>query len=42
VPLETFKMFEDAAKEMGFSHAACAPMVRSSYFADVQAEQAGV
>ena len=39
---ETFKMFEDAAKEMGFSHAACAPMVRSSYFADVQAEHAGV
>jgi lipoic acid synthetase len=38
----TFKMFEDAAKEMGFSHAACGPMVRSSYFADVQAEQAGV
>jgi lipoyl synthase len=37
-----FKMFEDAAKEMGFSHAACGPMVRSSYFADVQAEQAGI
>ncbi len=36
-----FKMFEEKAKEMGFSHAACAPMVRSSYFADVQAEQAG-
>jgi len=42
VPLETFKMFEDAAKEMGFSHAACAPMVRSSYFADEQAGRAGV
>ncbi len=42
VPLETFKMFEDAAKEMGFSHAACAPLVRSSYFADEQAQQAGV
>jgi lipoic acid synthetase len=39
---ETFRMFEQAAKEMGFSHAACAPMVRSSYFADVQAEQAGL
>ena len=38
----TFKMFEEAALEMGFSHAACAPMVRSSYFADVQAEKAGV
>jgi len=42
VPPETFRMFEEAAKEMGFSHAACGPMVRSSYFADVQAEQAGV
>ncbi len=36
-----FKMFEEKAREMGFSHAACAPMVRSSYFADIQAEQAG-
>ncbi|GAB4120055.1 MAG: lipoyl synthase [Sideroxydans sp.] len=42
VPPETFRMFEEAAREMGFSHAACGPMVRSSYFADVQAEQAGV
>ncbi len=39
---ETFAMFEQAAKEMGFSHAACGPMVRSSYFADEQAHQAGV
>jgi lipoic acid synthetase len=39
---ETFAMFEQAAKAMGFSHAACAPMVRSSYFADEQAQQAGV
>ena len=39
---EAFKMFEQAAKEMGFSHAACAPLVRSSYFADEQAKQAGV
>jgi lipoyl synthase len=41
-PLESFAMFEHAAKEMGFSHAACGPMVRSSYFADEQAHQAGV
>jgi lipoyl synthase len=41
-PLETFAMFEQAAKKMGFSHAACGPMVRSSYFADEQAHQAGV
>ena len=37
-----FREFEDAAKVMGFSHAACGPMVRSSYFADEQAHQAGV
>ncbi len=41
-PLESFAMFEQAAKDMGFSHAACGPMVRSSYFADEQAHQAGV
>jgi lipoic acid synthetase len=41
-PLESFTMFEQAAMEMGFSHAACGPMVRSSYFADEQALQAGV
>lgn len=39
---ETFRIFEQAAREMGFSHAACGPMVRSSYFADEQAHQAGV
>ncbi|MDR3323320.1 MAG: lipoyl synthase [Zoogloeaceae bacterium] len=42
VPPETFKMFEAAAAEMGFVAAACAPMVRSSYWADQQAHQAGV
>jgi len=41
-PLESFTMLEQAAKEMGFSHAACGPMVRSSYYADEQAHQAGV
>ena len=41
-PPDIFKMFEQAALDMGFSHAACAPMVRSSYFADEQAQQAGV
>ncbi|MDD3883842.1 MAG: lipoyl synthase [Gallionella sp.] len=39
---EAFNQFEAAAKEMGFSHAACAPMVRSSYFADEQATLAGI
>jgi lipoic acid synthetase len=41
-PLESFAMFEQAAREMGFSHAACGPLVRSSYFADEQAQQAGI
>jgi len=41
-PLETFGKFEHAALELGFSHAACGPMVRSSYFADEQAQLAGV
>jgi len=34
---EVFQRFEQAAGEMGFAHAACAPMVRSSYHADQQA-----
>lgn len=41
-PLESFTMFEQFAREMGFSHAACGPMVRSSYFADEQAQLAGL
>ena len=38
---EQFKAFEAAAYEMGFTHAAVGAMVRSSYHADQQAEQAG-
>lgn len=41
-PPETFDRFREAALAMGFSHAACAPLVRSSYHADIQAHQAGV
>ncbi len=37
-----FRMFEAEAAKLGFSHAACGPMVRSSYHADVQAHEAGV
>lgn len=37
-----FKQFEQKALEMGFTHAACGPMVRSSYHADQQAHSAGV
>ena len=36
-----FKEFEAAALEMGFRHAACGPLVRSSYHADQQAHAAG-
>ena len=39
---DIFKQFEQSALDMGFTHAACGPMVRSSYFADEQAHQAGV
>jgi len=37
-----FAQFEQAAREMGFLHAAIGPMVRSSYHADRQAQAAGV
>ena len=39
---DTFKMFETEALKMGFKNAACGPMVRSSYWADQQAQGAGV
>lgn len=39
---DTFKMFEDEAHKMGFTHAAVGAMVRSSYHADQQAHAAGV
>jgi lipoyl synthase len=39
---ETFALFEHASAELGFSHAAIGPMVRSSYHADQQAHHAGV
>ncbi len=37
---DTFKMFEREAAAMGFAHAAVGAMVRSSYHADLQAQQA--
>ena len=39
---DTFKMFEDEAYKMGFTHAAVGAMVRSSYHADQQAHAAGL
>jgi len=38
---ELFKGYEEEARKMGFSAAACGPMVRSSYWADRQARDAG-
>ncbi len=35
---EQFRTFELAAQKMGFKQAACGPMVRSSYHADLQAQ----
>ena len=37
-----FQQFERHAAAMGFAHAACGPLVRSSYHADQQAHAAGV
>jgi lipoic acid synthetase len=37
-----FNWFEQEARAMGFRHAACGPLVRSSYHADQQAHGAGV
>ena len=34
---EEFERYEQVAKELGFKHAACGPLVRSSYHADKQA-----
>ncbi|MEN3352613.1 MAG: lipoyl synthase [Betaproteobacteria bacterium] len=37
-----FERFAARAHELGFMHAACGPLVRSSYHADQQAHEAGV
>ncbi len=39
---DTFKMYAHEAYAMGFTHAACGALVRSSYHADKQAQAAGV
>ena len=39
---DEFDMFAREAEKMGFRHAACGPMVRSSYHADQMAHEAGV
>jgi lipoic acid synthetase len=42
VPPDMFKMYAFEAEKMGFSNCASAPLVRSSYHADQQAQGAGV
>ena len=37
LPSAEFDALKDYADEIGFSHAACGPFVRSSYHADLQA-----
>jgi lipoic acid synthetase len=39
---DVFAMYAREAATMGFTHAASAPLVRSSYHADMQAHGAGV
>ncbi len=39
---DVFAMYAREAQAMGFTNAACAPLVRSSYHADLQAHEAGV
>jgi lipoic acid synthetase len=39
---DEFRMFGREAESLGFVHAACGPLVRSSYHADAQASQAGI
>ncbi len=40
--LEVFEQFQREANAMGFIHAACGPLVRSSYHADQQAHEAHI
>jgi len=39
---DVFRMYAEEATKMGFANAACAPLVRSSYHADLQAHGAGI
>ncbi|MDR2207783.1 MAG: lipoyl synthase [Azoarcus sp.] len=39
---DTFRLFELEAQKMGFRNAACGPMVRSSFWADKLAHEAGI
>jgi lipoic acid synthetase len=39
---DEFRVLGEEAARLGFTHAACGPLVRSSYHADRQAAEAGV
>jgi lipoic acid synthetase len=39
---QAFEALARQARDMGFTHAACGPLVRSSYHADLQAQAAGI
>ena len=39
---QAFEALARSARQLGFSHAACGPLVRSSYHADSQAQAAGI
>jgi lipoic acid synthetase len=39
---QAFDTLAEQARQMGFMHAACGPLVRSSYYADEQALAAGI
>jgi lipoic acid synthetase len=42
VPPQQFEAIAAQARAMGFAHAACGPLVRSSYHADQQGVAAGI
>lgn len=42
LPPEQFDVLQARATSLGFTHAACGPLVRSSYHADLQAHAAGL
>ena len=39
---QAFEALAEQARQLGFTHAACGPLVRSSYHADQQAQSAGI
>ncbi len=42
IPIKVLPAPASQARQMGFTHAACGPLVRSSHHADQQAHAAGI